>query len=685
MLFRRVSSLIARQSKASHLAINFSMSRRTTTMTCHNDGEEPISVPGFGLPIDWTKGWNDEDKFAHGASSWQQNPRLTVRELAMLKVMEALTDKPEWTRKVFDDTIVAKWREEALQMPLISEKAWDWCLLELRDKARFYEEKGYVLTLDTGSVCAKSDTIVDETLRTELLQAVQPLLDSPAKDWHPNSGNQVLNLVHPSLFPLVYGKSRVLKTGIVGLDNFMDSYGKGEVVPGDQEVDDNVKGFHSRSQINNSGRWSNKFQWLPCEVTFKGDQGTDVQITSYINNLHPLPNKPLYGVIEKLISLAILAWNDILIKGSYGGDGRMPPRIQTFGSSFENQYPEWANDLKEEPEAEGYQESLARVKEYLAIPDRPDAEDIDSDDDEIEYQDGTWVESDNPSMWGAVDWKWKRIRRIAHPEPSVAYSYEDWKKGETHGAVVTTGYGRGRPHIYYDVKLQDTFREKGLQVIVKLASIELTPDKPDYEGGSWHIEGMLNEHIVGTAIYYYDVENTTTARIRFRQEANLDSMEMGYEQDDHGPLSEIFGCDSLRNEPAVQELGSVATPQGRLIAFPNTLQHCVEPFTLEDKKRPGHRRFLVLWLVDPYYRVMSTRNVPPQRHDWWLEAGLKQVEEEVFGRLPVELAAEVGEMIGEWPIGMAEAKDLRLELMEERTKLMDAVDKNMDEYNFCEH
>ncbi|KAF2802130.1 uncharacterized protein BDZ99DRAFT_402040, partial [Mytilinidion resinicola] len=124
---------------------------------------------------------------------------------------------------------------------------------------------------------------------------------------------------------------------------------------------------------------------------------------------------------------------------------------------------------------------------------------------------------------------------------------------------------------------------------------------------------------------------------------------------------------------------------GRLIAFPNTLQHCVQPFALEDKTRPGHRRFLVLWLVDPYYRVMSTRNVSPQRHDWWLEAGLNQVGDKVYGRLPVELATELGEMIGEWPMGIAEAQALRLELMEERTNLMDTVYGNLEVYNFCEH
>lgn len=36
------------------------------------------------------------------------------------------------------------------------------------------------------------------------------------------------------------------------------------------------------------------------------------------------------------------------------------------------------------------------------------------------------------------------------------------------------------------------------QVIVKAANIELTPEKPIYSGGSWHLEGMPYEQIVGT-------------------------------------------------------------------------------------------------------------------------------------------------------------------------------------------
>jgi hypothetical protein len=39
---------------------------------------------------------------------------IQVREVMMMTLMDALTDKPNWHEKVFDDTIVAKWRNEAV-------------------------------------------------------------------------------------------------------------------------------------------------------------------------------------------------------------------------------------------------------------------------------------------------------------------------------------------------------------------------------------------------------------------------------------------------------------------------------------------------------------------------------------------------------------------------------------------
>ncbi len=42
---------------------------------------------------------------------------LQMREVAMMILMDRLTDKPNWHDKVFDDTVVAKWRREALTQP----------------------------------------------------------------------------------------------------------------------------------------------------------------------------------------------------------------------------------------------------------------------------------------------------------------------------------------------------------------------------------------------------------------------------------------------------------------------------------------------------------------------------------------------------------------------------------------
>jgi hypothetical protein len=150
-------------------------------------------------------------------------------------------------------------------------------------------------------------------------------------------------------------------------------------------------------------------------------------------------------------------------------------------------------------------------------------------------------------------------------------------------------------------------RGRRLQVIVKLATIQLTPDRPEYPGGSWHVEGMLNERIVSTGIYYWDSENITESRLSFR--AALDDPH--YEQNDDNGVREVYG---LEDEDALnQVLGSASTPAGRCLAFPNILQHRVGSFGLADPTRPGHRKILAFFLVDPSEKIVSTSDVPPQQ------------------------------------------------------------------------
>lgn len=195
-------------------------------------------------------------------------------------------------------------------------------------------------------------------------------------------------------------------------------------------------------------------------------------------------------------------------------------------------------------------------------------------------------------------------------------------------------------------------RGRRLQVIVKLATIHLTPDKPEYAGGSWHVEGMLNERIVSTGIYYWDNENITESRLSFR--AALDDPE--YEQSDDNGVREVYG---LENEDALnQMLGSVSTPEGRCLAFPNILQHRVSPFRLADPTRPGHRKILAFFLVDPARTIVSTSDVPPQQP--WSDTSTMTLEQ---------------------------AKEYREQLMRERKFFVDEHNEQLyeREFSLCEH
>lgn len=42
---------------------------------------------------------------------------LPLREVAMMDIIEKITDKPDWHQKVFDEEIVGKWKEEAMAVP----------------------------------------------------------------------------------------------------------------------------------------------------------------------------------------------------------------------------------------------------------------------------------------------------------------------------------------------------------------------------------------------------------------------------------------------------------------------------------------------------------------------------------------------------------------------------------------
>ena len=309
-----------------------------------------------------------------------------------------------------------------------------------------------ISSLDLEAAVIKSDTIITPELKEDLRAACAPLTDIPdrLKDWHPGSDDKVLDLVHPSLFPLVYGRSRVLPSGSVGLKDCVDFTGKGEIVkpPADTEVASGsvISGYAIHRKL-----WSKDFQWLPCDVAFVEEN--KVKIMSYINNLHPKHNSTLYPVIEQFIAKSVPLWDETL--SSVMAAWEREPRIGMGCTQYE-------------------------------------------------FPEGETLEGETPEGKTPEGEKLTAIRVLVMPEP-----------------------GEYKPFVPSDdkkVSLRDQFAENGLQVIVKLASIELNPEKPEYEGGSWHIEGQLNEHICASALYYYDSENITDSFLAFRHQIDADTL-----------------------------------------------------------------------------------------------------------------------------------------------------------------
>ncbi|KAK2753241.1 hypothetical protein FQN54_007932 [Arachnomyces sp. PD_36] len=583
-----------------------------------NSPEEPnwaVRLPGLGRPLtDFPPSVVDKHgrrvRFPHAIADPCLGMALTVREKRMMEFINKITDKPEWERKVLDEAIVTKWREEACY----------WCMEELRDKAAHYESSRLVAVLDGQLAVVKSDVAVSPDLAGSLRKCATVLEDVPdhAKDWHPGSNGQVLDLLHPSLFPLEYGSSTALPSGtvpLVGCERFICA---GETVDHNPPEQYPITGSWGKTRTLKV--WGS-FQWLPSDVHFAED-GSAV-ITSYINNLHPDTNGNLYGVLERFVTASVPLWNECLswfgvflrfgeIYGSRD-DFKLPEGITYPGAS--NGVADDAND--------GY------------------------DSDDLDYRD--WFDD-------------HKVLIQVEPEPSKPRQAR--LSESKHGPV----------------DLRDRFRDSGLQVIFKLANIHLTPEKPEYEGGSWHIEGALNEHICATSLYYYDEENITESYLGFRQALDIDKI--FYEQFEFESVEMYYG---IRNEETtIQTLGKVLTRQGRLLAFPNVLQHQVQPFKLADPSKPGHRKILAMFLVDPHIRIPSTANVPPQRKDWWASE-VRKIR--VFNALPWEIFDMIINFVHGQPMSWEDAIETRQELMNERGALEEKLNGVLEEstFFFCEH
>jgi hypothetical protein len=120
---------------------------------------------------------------------------------------------------------------------------------------------------------------------------VQILEDIPEeeKDWHPGPNNQVLDIIHLSLYCLVYNQT--LAYPPVG------TKGESKIL---RPLSILTELSAQLSTSSSDYCVSTKFSWIPTDFLVSND-GTKVSALGYINNLHP-SHKALYQAIERALT-----------------------------------------------------------------------------------------------------------------------------------------------------------------------------------------------------------------------------------------------------------------------------------------------------------------------------------------------------------------------------------------------
>lgn len=437
---------------------------------------------GFSHPFVDMFTWNHRTMF---------RPRC-LDEQTIDRISQAIRAKPDWQRKSEDEAIVSRWRDELKGQspvrppppapheeasddedePTIKESLIDYAFQELehyKHIEKLLGEGTFVPGVDEHVFVGKNP--VGEDLKKTLKEQVVKLLEeNKPKDWHPGSDEQVLDLVHPSLYPLQYQITPVLpedypnKIGIeCGLDRLKDC----APMP--------AYSGPAKKEVAQYGI-STKFQWLPA--IFDVDRNGKVQIESYINGLHPKYHRELYEPIARVFERAIPGINGALTV--YGSPQRI--RFGPVGEYCFYTYPKSEEDLIKELGDDGWEDMIENDVDIFRLRGKPFVSEP----------------------------KWDGIPELTPVD----------------------------------------IRDFKLKVIVKLANIHLTPEKPEYTGGTWHVEGQINEDIVATILYYYDSENITDSRLAFR----VSQEQPQYEQNDTYGVRKIYGLknDDVLSLPIVQ-------------------------------------------------------------------------------------------------------------------------------------
>ncbi|KAF7428753.1 hypothetical protein PC9H_007985 [Pleurotus ostreatus] len=520
-----------------------------------------------------------------------------------------------------------------------------------------------------------TDNIVPRSLHSELVHELDLIAQKEPRDIHPGSGGKVQDLIHPSLYPYMGGISPV---------------NPGVTLPRLEQGE-----FRTAQFTTHGFEFASRYAWIPS-VFHVSDDGQDVHIESYINGLGPRERHPgLYRLIEKVFLVVL-------------------PQLERT-TEWDYSYEESASEQRW-IERWNAREGTTRA-DWLAL--------LDSQTKAKEDQATIEEQRDND-----------RAKQLQHELDNIT----DFHGLDDSVAAVPANY-----------------RGKRLKVIVKAANYVLQSGQ-EYVG-TWHMEGMPHEQIVASAIYYYQADPEITDQglsfRRRRAEEDFPNMEdyrhehfdINFTDEDEEEEDDFDVDDdkSERDYPSDWEyteydgvrrpwtttglrnyidLGTVQAtgvssrsnhPTGRIITFPNWIQHKVAGISHSsaDPSAPlASRKILCFFLVDDEaseggrleYRgystdgledmnVLSTSDVPWQArpcnirtlHSLLLLSFKRSIGKEI----PAELRNYIVGMATEGTITREEAEKRRRELMEDRKFTPTASSHRFwldsGAYSLCEH
>ena len=230
------------------------------------------------------------------------------------------------------------------------------------------------------------------------------------------------------------------------------------------------------------------------------------------------------------------------------------------------------------------------------------------------------------------------------------------------------------------VNLRKEFWNIGLQLVLHIQEINLTPEDAVFKSEQWHVQGQTNERICATAAFVYSATNLSPARpptISFRRRVNIEEAIAAKGEVSSPPfLPEIYNA--RHGDPTVQTIGDVHLREGRVVVWPNVFQTRLNSFELDDLSQAGHCKILFLHLIDPNRRILSTSLVPCQRRDWWTDAVRFSCAR--MWRLPREVSDRICEQVDEYPIAMEEAERIREDFVEERKAFIEKHTKALESF-----